>query len=434
MKKKLLTLCLIFTLGFGLILASGSVFAEEPTAESENEPTTEESVDQPAASSDETAIDQTSDSTETSDDQNAVNTEGNGNVSIYRLYMPSNGEHLYTTDVNEVNVLVSQHGWAYEGVGWYAPASGTPVYRLYNAGLQNHLYTTDTNEVNVLTAYHGWSKDNNGNPLFYSGGDIAVYRLYNVGLRGLHHLTTDRNEYDVLPSHGWTQEGTALYAAARGNSNALPAGASTIENTSSLYTIEADVTLRGSGTGYHAKLIAATPTAAVSFGIQFDQYGAPPYTNQTAFLIENVASNSSGGQTYTRTGVCNQNQTYHLMLAVQSDGRCDVYVSGIKVGSVSNSQLSGQPVYLRVEGSGRKNGDTVNASFSNIHLKGSGNYNADKHWGTHNFDTNAGIHSNVDRFQSDRYVSISGNVTGLSAEQDWDNAYGIVSGITQFVE
>lgn len=45
MRKKLLTLCLIFTLGFGLILASGSVFAEEPTAESENEPTTEESVD-----------------------------------------------------------------------------------------------------------------------------------------------------------------------------------------------------------------------------------------------------------------------------------------------------------------------------------------------------------------------------------------------------
>ena len=133
-------------------------------------------------------------------------------VTIYRLYCPVNGEHLYTTDANEKNVLSSWYGWTYEGVGWTAPDSGIAVYRLYNPGLKNHLYTTDKNEVKVLTSQHGWQLDNNGEPLFYSGGSKPIYRLYNEGLAGMHHLTTDYNEYSVLPGHGWKQEGVALYA------------------------------------------------------------------------------------------------------------------------------------------------------------------------------------------------------------------------------
>ena len=131
---------------------------------------------------------------------------------IYRLYNRINGEHLYTTSLNEKTVLYEEHGWGYEGIGWFAPDSGTPVYRLYNAGLQNHLYTSDTNEVQVLTRYHGWVPDNNGQPVFYSNGTIAIYRVYNPKLRGLHHWTTDSNEYAVLPSHGWQQEGIKFYA------------------------------------------------------------------------------------------------------------------------------------------------------------------------------------------------------------------------------
>ena len=75
-------------------------------------------------------------------------------IPIYRLYNPTNGEHLYTTDENEKNVLFGQHGWGYEGIAWYAPSTGTPVYRLYNPGLANHLYTTDTNEVDEIGRAH----------------------------------------------------------------------------------------------------------------------------------------------------------------------------------------------------------------------------------------------------------------------------------------
>lgn len=138
-------------------------------------------------------------------------------VEIYRLYNSVNGEHLYTTDANEKNVLSAMADWTYEGIGWYASSTGTPVYRLYNDALGNHLYTTDTNEVNVLTTTDShWSVDNNGQPLFYSGGSVPVYRVYNEGLKGMHHLTTDKNEYDTLPSYGWNQEGVALYAVSLG--------------------------------------------------------------------------------------------------------------------------------------------------------------------------------------------------------------------------
>lgn len=137
--------------------------------------------------------------------------------AIYRLYNYENGEHLYTIDANEKDVLYQQHHWGYEGVAWYAPSSGNAVYRLYNHGLQNHLYTMDLNEVRVLTTYHGWQLDNAGNPVFYSGGSTPIYRVYNPALRGLHHWTTDFNEYSILPNHGWKQEGEAFFAESLGN-------------------------------------------------------------------------------------------------------------------------------------------------------------------------------------------------------------------------
>ena len=61
---------------------------------------------------------------------------------------------------------------------------------------------------------------------------------------------------------------------------AQPAVYQTIENTASEYSIEADVSLTGTGTGYHAKLVACTATSAFSFGIQHDEYAAAPYTGK----------------------------------------------------------------------------------------------------------------------------------------------------------
>lgn len=132
-------------------------------------------------------------------------------ISVYRMYNKVSGEHLYTTDSNEVNVLSRTADWNSEGIAWKAATSGTGVYRLYSPITGNHLYTLDTNEIKVLSTQAGWSIDNNNRSLFNSSGNVPIYRLYNETIKQ-HLLTTDYNEYTVLVNHGWKQEGVALYA------------------------------------------------------------------------------------------------------------------------------------------------------------------------------------------------------------------------------
>jgi dipeptidase len=143
--------------------------------------------------------------------------------AVYRLYCAANGEHLYTTDVNERDTLVKIYGWKSEGTAWNAPVmsydGALPVYRLYNKSLKNHLYTTDLHEIDVLTNTAGWEMDNSGLPLFYSGGSQTINRMYNAGLKGMHLLTTDDNEYASLPKltgGAWAQEGAKLNCLSKG--------------------------------------------------------------------------------------------------------------------------------------------------------------------------------------------------------------------------
>ena len=92
----------------------------------------------------------------------------------------------------------------------------------------------------------------------------------------------------------------------------------TLANTKALTAIEADITLTGSGSGYHAKLVLCTPTSAVSYGIQYDKCASAPYTGKAMAMIENVASNAAGGQSYSRPGnrELQPGKTYHMMMTV----------------------------------------------------------------------------------------------------------------------
>lgn len=206
---------------------------------------------------------------------------------------------------------------------------------------------------------------------------------------------------------------------------------STISNTKSEATIEADVTLTGSGTGYHGKLVICTPTSAVSFGIQYDAYASAPYTGKAMALIENVASNNPGGQTYTRPGnkSLKLGKSYHMMMTIDKKGNGSVYLDYKKIGSFKNAGLANQPLYLRVEGSARLNGDSVKATFKNIKCKNGGKYDPNRIWTTYEFKTNKTISSKV---KSDGTITISGHVSGLPSGGDWDNQYESVSNIRQF--
>ena len=205
---------------------------------------------------------------------------------------------------------------------------------------------------------------------------------------------------------------------------------STLANTKASTGIEADVTLSGTGTGYHAKLVLVTPLSAVSYGIQFDQCAAAPYTGKAMAMIENVASNAAGGQQYSRPGnrELKIGKKYHLMMTIDSNGKGNVYLDYKQIGSFSNSQLANQAVYPRVEAAVRLNGDSVNATFDNIRLKRGGKLQEGIFPDGQIFKSNKGIRTK--RTKNKSKITISGTGTGING--DWDSDYENVSGIYQF--
>ncbi len=204
----------------------------------------------------------------------------------------------------------------------------------------------------------------------------------------------------------------------------------TLANTKALTAIEADITLTGSGSGYHAKLVLCTPTSAVSYGIQYDKYASAPYSGKAMAMIENVASNAAGGQSYSRPGnrELQLGKTYHMMMTVDKKGNGNVYLDYKKIGSFSNAGLANQAVYIRVEGAVRLNGDQVKATFDNIKLRQGGKLEADKKYGGWFPSSNKGIKTK--KVDNKNKVIISGTGSGING--DWDSDYENVSGIFQF--
>ncbi|WP_444859493.1 GmrSD restriction endonuclease domain-containing protein [Bifidobacterium callitrichos] len=67
------------------------------------------------------------------------------------MYNPYNGQHHYTASASERDALVTVHQWQYEGVAWHvSDSSNIPVYRLYNTANGEHLWTTNPLEYQVL--------------------------------------------------------------------------------------------------------------------------------------------------------------------------------------------------------------------------------------------------------------------------------------------
>ncbi|MDH6363361.1 cell wall-associated NlpC family hydrolase [Enterococcus sp. PF1-24] len=136
--------------------------------------------------------------------------QGQNERFIHRMYNSNNGNHHYTSDLNEAISLYNV-GWNYENKGWVAPASGTTVYRLYNPNNGRHHYTVNNNEKNNLVNL-GWKNEGFA---WYSGGSVPVYRMYNPHASTYsesHHYTVNSSERDNLIRAGWKDEGVAFYA------------------------------------------------------------------------------------------------------------------------------------------------------------------------------------------------------------------------------
>lgn len=204
----------------------------------------------------------------------------------------------------------------------------------------------------------------------------------------------------------------------------------TLMNTKADYGIEADVKLKGSGSGYHAKLVIGSPTSAVSFGMQYDVGAANPYGSRNMALIENVASNAPGQQQYVRPGdfEFQLNKSYHLMITMNKKGNGDVYVDYRKIGSFSQPNLKNGNIFLWLEVSGRLNGDGVDAEFANVRSKdtyyGVRAVGEDMPYDSCRHDqTNKGLKCKYNK--KTNAVRMYGTIKNLSG--DWDSAYNGVS-------
>lgn len=135
--------------------------------------------------------------------ENVKAPEKGADGSVYRLYNPNNGDHLYTTDFFEA-AGVYMSGWSYEGIAWVSPSDGDPVYRLLNPNDGTHAFGTEQ-EKNGLVKL-GWIAEG---VAFYSKGSKPIYRMYNPN-GGEHVLSADINEHNELAKMGWTCEGQEL--------------------------------------------------------------------------------------------------------------------------------------------------------------------------------------------------------------------------------
>ncbi|MCB2189028.1 MAG: right-handed parallel beta-helix repeat-containing protein [Deltaproteobacteria bacterium] len=83
-----------------------------------------------------------------------------------------------------------------------------PVYRLYHPADGQHFYTTDAREAQVLATL-GWSDESTPAPFYLAGTALAgarpVHRLYDPA-SGQHYLTLRNGERDALVNLGWRAE------------------------------------------------------------------------------------------------------------------------------------------------------------------------------------------------------------------------------------
>ena len=271
--------------------------------------------------------------------------------------------------------------------------------------------------------------------------DVAAALGYDPAIMKLH--------YDLFGKTEGRFPNAIAEAAATGVTNpqpaplapAAPAGV-TISSLGERYAaVEATLTLTGTGTGYHAKILlqSGASGSAVSFGIQYDAFARAPYTGKATFLCENVIHNGPGGQVYQWFGNAQLGVPTRIMMVLDTvTGVVDLYVNGAKVGSVGNTNLLAGNLSASVEGCARLDGDTVNAQITNIRFKkpGTAYTSGDSVFFWQCVSRNPGIAatysgSNAGDWCTSSNVNINGMVIGLNG-LDWDSAYANVSGVATY--
>ncbi len=138
---------------------------------------------------------------------------------IYRLYNRYNGNHLYTTDVDEVQGAEAA-GWTFEHGAWMQPGVATAgdatIVRLYNPYTGDHYYVpeTDTAQIDELEGY-GWKRESEAANLISvpEADGFPIYTLFNPYVKtGTHLYTQSADEESFLEGLGWQKNTTIIYS------------------------------------------------------------------------------------------------------------------------------------------------------------------------------------------------------------------------------
>jgi hypothetical protein len=131
---------------------------------------------------------------------------------IYEFYSPSRKDRIVTVNANHQLVY---SGWNYIGFSFRAFMTTQPgtigMYEYYNDAVGDHTYSPNPNDPNILS-FPNWHLS--GGPVFYVystnvAGTIPVYRYYNISESSTLFTSNPRIHLDYA---GWTQEGIAFYA------------------------------------------------------------------------------------------------------------------------------------------------------------------------------------------------------------------------------
>ncbi|MEO5950643.1 MAG: hypothetical protein ABIQ04_04300 [Candidatus Saccharimonadales bacterium] len=192
-------------------------------------------------------------------------------------------------------------------------------------------------------------------------------------------------------------------------------------------TYDARLTENGSGTGYSSYVnVHDANNNALSLGIQSDT-GAPESRGAPYYVWERV---QNGQFTYQYLSPASNNPTDVTLKWWKSEDVAVYYVSGTPIASI-HTHLDPR-LFFSAEGNARKNGDTLNSKVENVQISAgdqcpqycglSGTWNTTdfNFYGLRATRTNSTT-------QNGANFSLTGTVSGLPANGDWDSY--LVAGI-----
>ena len=140
---------------------------------------------------------------------------------VFRLFQPSTGKHLFSSNSNEIDLLTGSvdAGFVNEGLAYVvSQAAQQDLYRFYQPSTGLHFYSANAAERDGLLAAADSGYLYEGvayrvfSPASAPQGSTAVVRFYDPS-RGTHFYTASAEEQRILQSTqpSWVMEGAAWY-------------------------------------------------------------------------------------------------------------------------------------------------------------------------------------------------------------------------------